>query len=100
MFDVTADGRYQVKQRLCSFAQFKKLNLMDTWPHRKKYDVIFCRNVLIYFDRATQTQLIRKFANLLVPGGKLMIGHSESAPKTITEIEAEGKTCYRRLGYH
>jgi len=58
---------------------FRRINLMDpTIPIKKSLDVIFCRNVMIYFDRETQASLIGKFYRYLSPGGYLFIGHSES----------------------
>ncbi len=58
--------------------QFRRLNFMEEWHFREPMHVIFCRNVMIYFDRATQGRLCAKFCQVLVPGGYLFIGHSES----------------------
>ena len=58
--------------------RFKPLNLLDPWPMRGKFDVIFCRNVVIYFDKDTQRALFNRYADLLKPEGWLFIGHSES----------------------
>lgn len=57
---------------------FRRLNFMDNFQFREKMDLIFCRNVMIYFDRKTQHELVGKFCNHLEPGGHLFIGHSES----------------------
>lgn len=57
---------------------YRKFNLMDIFPFRKKFHVIFCRNVMIYFDNDTKNNLIRKFYNSMESGGYLLIGHSES----------------------
>ena len=79
-------GRVQAKPVLKELIRFRRLNLMDNpWPMRGPFDVILCRNVIIYFDRATQRQLIERMTQLLRPEGYLMLGHSESL------IDAGGK---------
>ncbi|MFU0831579.1 MAG: protein-glutamate O-methyltransferase [Oscillospiraceae bacterium] len=57
---------------------FRKLNLMDSFPFQNPFDLIFCRNVMIYFDQETKNRLVQKFYNSLKPGGYLLIGHSET----------------------
>jgi chemotaxis protein methyltransferase CheR len=69
----------RVRPELQSNLNFKHLNLMDsTYDMKETYSVIFCRNVLIYFDRATQEKVINKLCQFLEPGGYFFIGHSES----------------------
>ena len=78
-FDRTPDSTYRVSDSIRSLLLFKRLNLMrETFPFKKKFHMIFCRNVMIYFDKATKERLVENFANYLVPGGFLFIGHSES----------------------
>jgi len=69
---------YQIIERLRRQVQFARLNLVGEWPMKGPFDVIFCRNVMIYFDKPTQEQLVSRFWNLLKPGGHLLVGHSES----------------------
>ena len=76
---------------------FKPLNLLEPWPMRGPFDAIFCRNVLIYFDRAGRTQVIENFARLLAPDGYLYLGHSESLYGVSTSFRQAGPTIYRRL---
>jgi len=69
---------YEVNDNLRSLVHIARLNLMDEWPMKGPFDVIFCRNVMIYFDKETQSELVEKFWRILAPGGYLYIGHSES----------------------
>lgn len=85
----------QIAQPLRDLISFAELNLIDSWPMRKSYDVIFCRNVAIYFDKATQADLWQRFAQALKPGGHLIIGHSErlSGP-AMSQFRSAGVTTY------
>jgi len=84
---------------LRSMISFRVLNLLNPWPMTGQFDVIFCRNVVIYFDMETQATLWRRFASILAPGGWLMLGHSErihtSAEKYFGKAHV---TAYRRTG--
>ncbi len=68
---------FAVASELRAMVTARVLNLFGAWPMRQKYDVIFCRNVMIYFDDAAKAELEQRFVDLLVPGGYLYIGHSE-----------------------
>ncbi len=68
---------YRVKDNVRSLVRLGWLNLVDSWPMKGPLDVIFCRNVMIYFDRPTQQRLINRLWHLLEPGGYLFVGHSE-----------------------
>ena len=75
----TAPNRiYTIHEKIKKMIRFAQLNLMDAWPMKGPFDIIFCRNVMIYFDSATQGRLVKRFYDLLVPGGHLLVGHSES----------------------
>jgi chemotaxis protein methyltransferase CheR len=74
-----SDGFYRVKSEIRRNLQFKALNLLaPSYPFRETFQVVFCRNVMIYFDRETQQELIEKIYPLVEPGGYLIIGHAES----------------------
>lgn len=72
------DGLVKVKPLAMKPITFKRFNLMDSFPFRNHFDLIFCRNVMIYFDKKTQESLVNKFYSSLKPGGFFFIGHSES----------------------
>jgi chemotaxis protein methyltransferase CheR len=80
-----------------SIARFRTLNLLGPWPMQGKFDVIFCRNVMIYFDNPTKARLVERFADALVPGGWLYVGHSERVTgPALQKLTAAGPTIYRR----
>jgi chemotaxis protein methyltransferase CheR len=69
---------YQVKDAIRAMVRIGRLNLIEPWPMKGLFHVIFCRNVMIYFERQTQQELINRFWEFLHPGGYLFLGHSES----------------------
>lgn len=87
---------YQVNEPLRKLVFYKRLNLMEQWPMRGPFDVIFCRNVMIYFDRATQERLINRFYELLRPGGHLFVGHSESLSAVTHHFNYVQPAVYRK----
>jgi chemotaxis protein methyltransferase CheR len=72
------EGYYRVKNEIRELVQFKRFNLMQPPPQGVYFDIIFCRNVMIYFDKQTQSALVNRLYDSLVSGGYLFIGHSES----------------------
>jgi chemotaxis protein methyltransferase CheR len=75
---------------------FKQLNLMEAWPMRGQFDFIFCRNVVIYFDKPTQQRLFDRFADQLVDGGYVFLGHSETMHNLTTRFRLLGQTVYQK----
>jgi len=90
-------GVARIKQSLRDMITFNRLNLMDEWPMRGRFDVIFCRNVVIYFSKDTQRVLFERYAELLKDNSHLFIGHSESLSGVSERFENLGHTIYRKL---
>lgn len=89
--------RSRIAPEVRKLAHFKRLNLLGDWPMRQPFDVIFCRNVMIYFDQPTKERLIHRLAQQLCVGGYLYIGHSERATGAgLDLLEAVGPTVYQR----
>lgn len=95
---VKRDGEMaKIAPELCAKIHVKRLNLLGEWPMNKQFDVIFCRNVMIYFDQPTKDRLVARFADQLLPGGHLYIGHSErvAGPAQVV-LTLVGSTIYRK----
>jgi chemotaxis protein methyltransferase CheR len=91
------DGdRYEVAANLRHLVVLRYLNLMQDWPIQGPIDFIFCRNVMIYFDKPTQNRLIHRFYDLLAPGGILFTGHSESLTGITHKFQYVQPTIYRK----
>ena len=88
---------FMANDRLKALITFNKLNLVQAWPMQGRFDVIFCRNVFIYFDKSTQEKVLRNFATYQTPGSYLCLGHSETvAGAAALGYELIGKTTYQR----
>lgn len=87
---------YRVNDALRRMMHFARLNLISPWPMRGQFDVIFCRNVMIYFNKKTQAELINRFWRVLKPGGVLCIGHSESLAGVRHKFSYVQPTIYER----
>ena len=88
--------QYEVSRELASLITFKQLNLMHSLPMKGPFEAIFCRNVVIYFDKDTQRELFSRVAQIQRPGDLLFLGHSESLFKVSESYTPIGKTVYRR----
>jgi len=90
-------NKVKVKSELQESISFKQLNLMNEWPMKGHFDFIFCRNVIIYFDRDTKEKLVNRYSSLLATGSHLLIGHSESLHQIETDFDLIGNTIYRKM---
>lgn len=89
------DGYAKIRPELRDMISFKQLNLLDpTWPIRGPFDAIFCRNVMIYFDKQTQYNILQKFVPLMQPDGLMFAGHSESFYHAADLFKLRSKTVY------
>lgn len=92
-------GQVEVAQNLKDLIRFEPLNLLETWPFSGQFDLLFCRNVVIYFDAETRHRLWRRFASRIVPDGQLFLGHSERMDTRLDPYFVPcGITRYRRTG--
>ena len=90
------EGNFRIKPALCSRVSFRQLNLLaGPPPFTEPMQLIFCRNVMIYFDRATQEELVNKLASRLIPGGYLIVGHSESLTGIAHKLQLVEPAVYR-----
>ncbi len=91
-----SNSTFSVAANVRSLVHFASLNLMAPWPMKGPFDLILCRNVMIYFDRPTQQRLVNRYYQLLAPGGHLFIGHSESLSSLEHPFDYIQPAIYRR----
>ena len=91
------DRTFQVNEELRYRIRFEKRNLLEPRPSTERFDLILCRNVMIYFDQPTKVDLVRRFYNATVSGGYLFIGHSESLNKTECPYHYLMPAIYRKV---
>lgn len=92
------NGMAKIKPELSKLITFKSLNLLaPSWDVAESLDIIFCRNVMIYFDKPTQSKILSRFAPMLKPGGLLFAGHSENFTYVSDAFRLQGKTVYTRV---
>ncbi|MET1116509.1 MAG: CheR family methyltransferase [Comamonas sp.] len=90
-------GMARVKPELQQLIEFLSVNLIrDDWPFREPFDVVFCRNVMIYFDAATQRRVLEGIHRVMKPGGMLFVGHAENFSESRDLFTLRGKTVYER----
>lgn len=89
-------GHYQVTQELKDEVIFRQFNLMERFPFRRKMHVIFLRNVMIYFDKPTKRELIRKIYDILEPGGYLFVGRTETIERGDVPFEMVQPSIFRK----
>lgn len=91
-------GMVRVKPELRRMIDFMQVNLIrDDWPFKEPFDVVFCRNVMIYFDAATQRKVLERIHRVLKPGGMLFVGHAENFSESRDLFMLRGKTVYERI---
>ena len=91
------DGSLLIERRLRQTVHFQQINLNASLPHVGQFDVVFLRNVLIYFNPETKSRVVGRVLNALKPGGHLLIGHSDSLAQVDSRIEAVAPAIYRKL---
>ena len=89
-------GKIRISNQLRDMITFKQLNLMHDWPMRGSFDFMFCRNVVIYFNKDTQRELFDRYADIIASKGYLFIGHSESLHNVCDRFASLGQTIYQR----
>lgn len=86
---------FEIDRQVKSLIHFKQLNLLKPWPMSGKFDIIFCRNVIIYFDNPTKTSLFKRYHNIINENGLLFLGHSENIFGAEGYFQSIGKTIYQ-----
>jgi len=90
-------GMVRVKPELQKHMEFMTINLIHELPLREPFDVVFCRNVMIYFDGPTQRQVLERIHRVMKPGGMLFVGHAENFSDARSLFALRGKTVYERI---
>lgn len=89
---------WSIDENLKKMIRFKHLNLLHDWPMQNNFDAIFCRNVIIYFDKATKTKLVDKFSRKLNHGSMLYLGHSEALIEHHPKLKLQGRAAFKKKG--
>ena len=91
------EGKVRIDPELSQLISFKRLNLMDDWPLHGPFDLLFCRNTVIYFDKSAQKRLFERFSGVLAGNGYLFIGHSESLFSISNDFQHLGQTIHKKV---
>ncbi len=95
-FNKLPSGALQVSDKIRNEVVFRIANLMEPFSYKKPFDIIFCRNVMIYFDQQTTNNMVKKFYDATANGGYLFIGHSESVDKNTLKYETLKPSIFKR----
>jgi chemotaxis protein methyltransferase CheR len=88
----------RIKPEVAKLVEFRALNLMDErWSLGEPFDIVFCRNVMIYFDNATQRRVLTRIHAVMKPDSLLFVGHSENFTEMKDQFRLRGKTVYQRV---
>jgi chemotaxis protein methyltransferase CheR len=91
------EGMARVKTEVRALIEFLMINLIrDDWPFKESFDVVFCRNVMIYFDADTQRRVLERIYRVMKPGAILFVGHAENFSDSRDLFVLKGKTVYER----
>jgi chemotaxis protein methyltransferase CheR len=90
------EEQYKIKDNIQNMVQVSLLNLMDHWPMKGPFDVIFCRNVMIYFDTQTQEKLVNRFWDLLPTNGYLFVGNAEGLSRISHKFKYVNPAIYKQ----
>ena len=96
MRPIDGGERYEMSEEIKKEVLFRKLNLMDEFPFKRKMHVVFLRNVMIYFDKETKKEVIRKVYDVMEPGGYLFIGKTETIDRTDTPFQLIQPSIFRK----
>lgn len=94
----SAEGLYRVRPEFRQQVEFRRINLMHSFPFGSEFLCVFCRNAMIYFDRPTQGDVVARLSRCLLPGGYLFVGHSESLGDLVGDLEYVRPAVYRKRG--
>ncbi len=90
-------GEVRIGTALAPLLRFRQLNVLGDWPFSGPFQIIFCRNMLIYFDAPTKLTVVSRMVEMLQPGGFLYLGHSEALASVVPGLKPVARTTYMRV---